>query len=49
MRYEVRMRADLGQGVSIVALLWPVENVWPPEIDFVEDGGKKEKEKERYS
>ena len=33
------MRADRGQGVSIIALLWPTNGDWPPEIDFVEDGG----------
>jgi hypothetical protein len=38
-KYEVRMRADNGEGVSIVALLWPDPDAWPPEIDFVEDNG----------
>jgi beta-glucanase (GH16 family) len=38
-KYLVRMRADKGDGISAIALLWPQENVWPPEVDFVEDGG----------
>ncbi len=37
--YQVRMRVDSGQGVSLVALLWPTSNAWPPEIDFTEDSG----------
>lgn len=36
-RVEVRMRADHAPGVNVVALLWPRDNEWPPEIDFVED------------
>lgn len=36
-KYEVRMRADRAPGVNVVALLWPEDNSWPPEIDFVED------------
>ncbi|MGZ4217426.1 MAG: glycoside hydrolase family 16 protein [Solirubrobacteraceae bacterium] len=39
-KYEVRARLDRGRGVAFVALLWPVGNVWPPEIDFAEDGGE---------
>lgn len=39
-RYEVRMRVDPGRGVSVVALLWPSGNQWPPEIDFAENGGE---------
>jgi beta-glucanase (GH16 family) len=38
-KYLVRFRADQGQGVSYVALLWPATNTWPPEIDFAEDNG----------
>ena len=25
---------DAGRGVSWVALLWPADNLWPPEVDF---------------
>jgi beta-glucanase (GH16 family) len=39
-KYEVRVRADRGKGVAFVTLLWPVGNVWPPEIDFAESGGE---------
>jgi hypothetical protein len=38
-KYEVRMRMDNGQGVSLVAALWPTSDSWPPEIDFTEDNG----------
>jgi beta-glucanase (GH16 family) len=38
-RYLVRLRAGNAQGVSIVALLWPADNLGPPEIDFAEDNG----------
>ena len=38
-KYEIRMRVDNGQGVSVVALLWPTTDTWPPEIDFTEDNG----------
>jgi beta-glucanase (GH16 family) len=31
---------DAGKGVSVVALLWPSGNQWPPEIDFAENGGE---------
>jgi beta-glucanase (GH16 family) len=31
---------DRGEGVSFVALLWPVHDVWPPEVDFAETGGE---------
>jgi beta-glucanase (GH16 family) len=40
-KYLVRMRADKGDGISAIALLWPQANVWPPEVDFFEDGGGK--------
>ena len=39
-RYEARIRLDRGTGVSGVALLWPVANHWPPEIDYFEVWGK---------
>ena len=39
-KYEVRMRVTPGRGVSVVALLWPSGNQWPPEIDFAENGGE---------
>lgn len=39
-KYEARVRMDPGKGVAFVALLWPVRNVWPPEIDFAENGGE---------
>ncbi len=38
-KYLVRMRVDKGDGISAIALLWPQANVWPPEVDFFEDGG----------
>lgn len=38
-RFLVRMRARSAQGVSIVALLWPIAHYAPPEIDFTEDNG----------
>jgi beta-glucanase (GH16 family) len=37
-RYLVRFRVDPGRGVAFALLLWPVRDVWPPEIDFAEDG-----------
>ena len=39
--YLVRLKGDFEPGLTIsnVALLWPVANVWPPEIDFYEDSG----------
>jgi beta-glucanase (GH16 family) len=36
--YFVRSRLT-GAGPTGVQLLWPVANVWPPEIDFNESGG----------
>jgi beta-glucanase (GH16 family) len=30
---------DAGKGVAGIVLLWPVQDVWPPEIDFAETGG----------
>jgi hypothetical protein len=38
-RYLVRLRAADAKGVSVVALLWPANDGFPPEIDFVEDNG----------
>jgi hypothetical protein len=40
-KYEVRFRADNGNGVKYAILLWPDTNVWPDdgEIDFAEDDG----------
>jgi hypothetical protein len=37
--YFVRSRVT-GAGPTGVELLWPVANVWPPEIDFNETGGQ---------
>jgi beta-glucanase (GH16 family) len=37
-KYKVRLRMDRGKGVAAIALLWPVLDQWPPEIDFAEDG-----------
>jgi hypothetical protein len=39
-KYEIRLRMDRGKGVAVVALLWPVADHWPPEIDFAENGGE---------
>jgi beta-glucanase (GH16 family) len=39
-KYEVRMKVANGEGVSMVDLLWPTGDTWPPEIDFAEDGGE---------
>lgn len=39
-KYEVRLRMDPGKGVAVVALLWPSQGNWPPEIDFAENGGE---------
>ncbi|GAA0281388.1 glycoside hydrolase family 16 protein [Cryptosporangium japonicum] len=38
-KYEVRFRADRGRGIAYAFLLWPVDDSWPPEIDFAEDNG----------
>lgn len=38
-RYTVRARLDKGRGTRAVALLWPADEVWPPELDFFEVGG----------
>lgn len=39
-KYEVRLRVDRGEGVAFIALLWPSDGGWPPEIDFAENGGE---------
>jgi beta-glucanase (GH16 family) len=39
-KYLVRFRMDAGVGVTYVALLWPLSNSSPPEIDFAEDNGQ---------
>ena len=39
-KYEVRLRVDRGLGVAFIALLWPSNGSWPPEIDFAENGGE---------
>jgi beta-glucanase (GH16 family) len=36
-KYEIRFRMDGGLGITYAALLWPANNVWPPEIDIAED------------
>jgi beta-glucanase (GH16 family) len=38
-KYLVRLRADVGHGVALTALLWPDDESWPPEVNFVEDNG----------
>ena len=38
-KYLVRLRMDKGTGIAMIALLWPSADVWPPEIDFAENGG----------
>lgn len=38
-KYLVRFRMDKGEGIAGIMLLWPSNDVWPPEIDFGEDGG----------
>lgn len=38
-KYLVRFRMDKGTGIAGIMLLWPSNDVWPPEIDFGEDGG----------
>jgi beta-glucanase (GH16 family) len=39
-RFEFRFRMDEGYGVSFALLLWPNQEIWPPEIDIAEDRGK---------
>ncbi len=38
-KYLVRLRMDRGVGIEMIALLWPSADIWPPEIDFTENGG----------
>jgi beta-glucanase (GH16 family) len=38
-RYQIRMRMDAGKGVAGSALLVPVADVWPPEINFWQNRG----------
>jgi beta-glucanase (GH16 family) len=40
-KYLMRVRSDQGAGVSAIALLWPSNNSWPPEIDFFEAPGSR--------
>lgn len=35
-RFEVRAKVDPGQGTQGVLVLWPTDNVYPPEIDLLE-------------
>jgi beta-glucanase (GH16 family) len=36
-RFEMRFRMDKGYGIAYALLLWPSDDVWPPEIDIAED------------
>jgi beta-glucanase (GH16 family) len=38
-KYLIRFRMEPGRGIAAVLLLWPVGNMWPPEIDFAENSG----------
>jgi hypothetical protein len=38
-KWEVRFRADASDETTFHFLLWPQEDVWPPEIDFLENFG----------
>lgn len=38
-RFEFRFRMDKGYGINYVLLLWPSDDVWPPEINVAEDDG----------
>jgi hypothetical protein len=40
--YLVRSRVSSAKGVTQVALLWPNDDNWPPEIDFNESNGTNE-------
>lgn len=35
-KWEVRLRADRSDEISYHVLLWPADEVWPPEIDIAE-------------
>ncbi len=39
-RFDIRFRMDHGYGIAYAMLLWPTADVWPPEIDLMEDNGK---------
>ncbi len=41
--FKVRFRADVGRGIAYTMMLWPIGDVWPPEIDILEDNGKDRK------
>ena len=36
----VRLRMDNGRGVVPFLILWPHDDSWPPEVDFLEDQGE---------
>jgi beta-glucanase (GH16 family) len=38
-KWEVRFKADASDETTFHFLLWPQEDVWPPEIDFLENFG----------
>ena len=38
-KWEVRFRADASDATTFHFLLWPQKDVWPPEIDFLENFG----------
>lgn len=38
-KWEVRVRADAADEITYHLLLWPQNEVWPPEIDFAESFG----------
>lgn len=35
-RWEIRAKFGTGKGIGYAFLLWPFDNSWPPEVDFVE-------------
>lgn len=37
-RFVIKVRCEPGHGVKMLALLWPADGSWPPEIDFLEMG-----------
>jgi hypothetical protein len=39
-KFEYRFRMDKGYGINYVMMLWPTNDVWPPEINVAEDDGK---------
>lgn len=41
--FKVRFRADVGRGIAYTMMLWPIGDIWPPEIDIAEDNGKDRK------